>query len=442
MKRFVGLIALVAGLAGCAPQLVSPEVDQQIGRALGGAQAIEYLEVGEPIDVEETLPGNLPLHEAISQALRHDPELQAALARVQIALADARQSRLLPNPVLSVVARFPESGGSPTIEAGLSAELLSLLRRPRQISAADNRLRAASAEALTVALDLVNRVQDVYVGIQAADAELAGLQRRRELIDRLLSGARSRVEVGESSRLDVLTLDAQRVHVEADRIRAQSEGREHRLTLARLIGRPSDAAQWTVASWVSPADVTIDEKGSIAKALEHRPEVQAARWELAALDDDAANAGMLIDGGEIGIEAEREGGNWSVGPGISTPLPFLDWGQARRQRAQAEVVAARHRLVGAQRQVIEDVRRALAAMQAARQSLEIVDRDLIPSVQRRQEQASSAYSAGEANITTVLLAEQDLQEAYSERIESQRRFSEAYGRFQRAVGGPGVVSGK
>ena len=99
------------------------------------------------------------LDDAVERAMRHDPGLQAALARVRAALAEADQARLLPNPVLSVALRFPEAGaGKPVIEAGLAADLLSVLQQPGRIKAADHRLRAASAEALTTALDLLFEV--------------------------------------------------------------------------------------------------------------------------------------------------------------------------------------------------------------------------------------------------------------------------------------------
>lgn len=53
---------------------------------------------------------------------------------------EAKQARLLPNR-MSVVFRWPQGGGSPEVEAGLAADLVSLLSRPGRLTAADSRLR-------------------------------------------------------------------------------------------------------------------------------------------------------------------------------------------------------------------------------------------------------------------------------------------------------------
>src|SRR4029450_7662375 len=102
--------------------------------------------------------------------------------------------------------RFPEAGGDPIIDAGLSANLLSLLLKPRQISAADNRLRAASFEALTTVLDTLLEVQDRYATVQALDAQIQTFDQRMKLVRRLIDLAKARMQAGESSRLDVITL--------------------------------------------------------------------------------------------------------------------------------------------------------------------------------------------------------------------------------------------
>jgi hypothetical protein len=106
--RRVTMHLCLAGIivAGCR---ASPSVDpvRQIGEATNVKDAIEFRSVGEPVDVAEATTDSLSLQQAIERALRHDPDLQIALARVRSALADAKQARLLPNPVLSVALDSP-----------------------------------------------------------------------------------------------------------------------------------------------------------------------------------------------------------------------------------------------------------------------------------------------------------------------------------------------
>src|SRR5690606_35135715 len=101
-------------------------------------------------------------------------------------------------------------GGEPTIEAGLTAELLSLLQRPGRISAADDRLRAAGAEAVTTVLDVLAEVQRQYAQVAALQASLPLMEQRRDLVTRMWRLAHDRLEAGEGGRLEVVTLDAER----------------------------------------------------------------------------------------------------------------------------------------------------------------------------------------------------------------------------------------
>jgi cobalt-zinc-cadmium efflux system outer membrane protein len=419
------------------PVRVEPHVQRVTGTAPG---TVTFRTYGERDDVGQDA-STLTLADATRAALEHDPRLQAAAARVRAALADAKQARLLPNPVLSVSVRYPEGGGKPMIDAGLSEDLLSLLTRPRRAGAADNRLRAAGAEALQTAIDVVAEVQARYVAVQTLDRRLAVLRERQGLVDRLLELARSRLQAGEAGRLDVITLDSERVGLEADVIQRAGELRDQRLSLARLVGRPSAAADWSVPTWAPVEPPVADERAWVATALRHRPEVESQRWELAALGDEAAVAGWGIwEGAGVGVESERDG-DWRVGPGASTPIPLFDWGQARRERVAAQQVEARHKLTQARRQVIEEVRRAYAALEFARTAVEKVRGQLLPLQEQRREQAEASYKAGAADITAVLLAEQQSQEVRERLVELEGQQATALVQLQRAVGGAGIAPG-
>jgi outer membrane protein TolC len=438
---FCSTLAILA----CGCQVAPPRLDapHDIALATGTSDSIRFEVTGGLTDVEgPPQPDSLSLAEAVRTSLSREPRVQAALSRVRVALAESKQTRLLPNPVLNVALRFPEGGGSVLIDAGLSADLISLLRRPAQTRAADNRLRAAAAESVVVALDAVAEVQEAYAEAQALDAQLVVLDGQLKLNDRLLQLARSRLEAGESGRLDVLTLDAQRLELETEEIQRRADARDKRLILARLLGRPSKETDWKLDTFEPPVAWTGDEDEQIwtSVALMHRPEIQARQWELAALGDDAALARLaLLDGTEVGVEAERDDG-WSVGPAVSTPIPIFDWGQARKAKADAQRIEAHHRATETRRQVIEDVRRAMVRLVAARAALDKVRSQLLPVQQRRHEQAEEAYKAGLADITALLVAEQELQASRAKLVEVQKDAAVALVRLHRAVGGSGVAA--
>jgi outer membrane protein TolC len=422
-------------LAACASTVRAPDAGAEVSRAVGVAGAIELRVAGDPIDVPGTTAGPLALASALRLALERDARLQAALARVRVALADAQQARWLPNPIVSLVLRVPEGGGRPEVEAGVTAEVASILKRPRRVEAADKRLRASVADAVTVALDVVATLREQYASAQAFDELLSLLRERAALLDRLLEVARSRLELGEATRVEVTTIQTQRVELDIEVADLELRRRRARLGLARAIGQPAAAAEWQLDAWAPlPAQVP-GEQAWIAAALRRRPEIQSSVLELAALGDEAAIAALAHwDGTALGLAAERTA-DLAAGPELALPIPLFDVGAARRARASALVVAARHELVDLSRGIVEEVRRALASFAVASRSLARVRDELIPLQRQRREEVEAIFLAGQTDVTTLLLAERDLQATQSKLVELEERAAASLAQLERAVGG-------
>ena len=445
--RCFNLVCLLCAAAvlgcGCAPPPSTADLNVALRRA-GVADAIEFHMHGGPVDVPpvpDSAEGPLTLEGAVRRTLRVDPDVQAALSRVRAAEAEANQARLLPNPIISVISRFPEDSGKPVIEADLGLELMSLIQRPGRISAADHRLRAASAEVVSAVLDAIAEVEGRYAAVQSLDAEMPVLDEQRTLATRLYQLAQDRLRHGEGTRLDATTLEAQLLSLEVESADKRLSRREERLALARLLGEPSGPADWKLTTWEAPSAVGA-ESAWVAAALERRPEVASQRWELAALGVETRLARFSpFEPAEIGVKAERDLGEpWTVGPAISAPIPLFDWGQAKRAKAAALQSEAEHKLTSVQRGVVEDVRKAYAAYVEAMAAMRLARDRLVPAEERRRQETEAAYLNGQTDVTALTLAGQDLQAAKLKLIELQGKASAALVKLQRAVGGPGVAA--
>ncbi|HTF86823.1 MAG TPA: TolC family protein [Planctomycetota bacterium] len=393
---------------------------------------------GGPLDEPNAAGASLTFADAVRRAVTTDPGLQSALARIHVAIADADQSRLLPNPVLNVVLRA--GSGKPQVEASFVQQFVQALQLPRRSSAADNRLREVAAEAVVTALDVINEVQERYVAAQASAALRPLLEERLALVQNLVSTAQARLDVGEGTRSDVVTLDAQRVELLVSIDRTLLEERANRLRLARLIGEPSSGAGWKLDGWSAPALIDRPEATWVDAALGARPEIQAIAWRLKALGDDEALVRLLPwEGASAGLDLQVDGGS-SVGPSLSSPLPVFDRGQAQRARITAEQLEARHELTLAKRSVIEEVRTAYETLAASRANLDRIRDELIPLQVQRRQLAEDAYQAGQTDVTPLFLAEQDLRIGQTHAIEVEAQAAVALLRLQRAVGGPGVAA--
>src|SRR5689334_6226838 len=101
--RGVAIALVLTPLSGCTTTRPDPRTEHSIAQATGLAEAITFRVEGGPLDEADTGSDSLSIAEATRRAVTTDPGIQAALARVRIAMAEADQARLLPNPVLSVV---------------------------------------------------------------------------------------------------------------------------------------------------------------------------------------------------------------------------------------------------------------------------------------------------------------------------------------------------
>lgn len=426
-------------VASCLASPQRLEVVTELARASDHAAALSFREEGLPLDEAAEPDGALTLAEAVRLALQSSPELQAALFRVRIAEAEADQARLLPNPILDVVLRFPSGGGGTQIDAGISESLFGVLSRPRRASAAEDRLAATVAEAVSTALDVVAEVRERHATVQAQDELAALVRERRALLERLLDVARSRLDAGEGTRLDVTTLETQAIELDLELEEREAQRRRERLSLARRIGRPSEAASWNLAERLEPPVVAVVERAWIAQALEARPEIQALRWRLAALGEEAGLARWEVFAGtDVGLGFERDDVD-SLGPALSTPLPLFDLGGARERRALAAVLEARSELVAMQRRVVEEVRRALGDLESARTRLARVQERLLPLESERRAQVEEVFLSGQVDVTALLFAEQGLRAALTRRVELATELVDAWSRLERAVGGAGAA---
>jgi multidrug efflux system outer membrane protein len=446
-------------MAACTTTPTAPPVlDVPPGNAAADAVAL---------DRWWTQFGDATLTGYVDEALLHNLDLAAAMARIETARAQVKlaQSDLYPSVNLGVDAsrnRSTEVGSNPlppgfsskssdfrvALDASYELDLWGKYRTATR--AAREELLATRYARETVQTSVAAEVARVYFQLLAADAQLALLDDTLKSRDQTVALQRDRYQGGVIGEYDLAQAEAERAAVVADiattrRAAGQLEsalavllGRSPREVFAPAVARDAKAAQ-LVAVPAIPGDLP-------SNLLARRPDIQQAERSLAAasLRIDVARADYfpsLSLTGSLGTESgalknlfSGPALIWGVGASLLQPLFGL-----KAIEANVEAAAARREeAVVGYRQVVQgafrDTHDALVANGSARDALaaQSLRRERLA---RALELADIRYKAGYSPYLEVLDAQRQLLQAQTLEIAAARDARIASVDLAKALGG-------
>lgn len=369
-------------------------------------------------------PLTIDLPTALVRARERAPQAIAAMGRIAEARAVGVSARVLftENPSVQVGAG-PRFGDSRTTQ--LEAELeqpLQLGRRGPRIRVADAGVRHAEAATAAELRELTLEVTNAFVDARYADLIVEATARARSVAQRALDAAERRRRAGDITDLDVdlarIALGRARSAVAA----AQAERAEAIGRLAALIGAsPHDTI--TLAGDLQPAPLTLD---ALRGAVPERADLRALEAEVRVARAQAAlaRATALPDLG-VWLGYERDERDTILIGGVSVTLPVWNRAQgdkaaarAKQRRAQLERDAV---LSAASRQVLD----AFEAYVRARESVEVFERDVVPSLVDAEQLLERSVETGQIAISDFLVARQELLASRREQLARQLALARA-----------------
>jgi cobalt-zinc-cadmium efflux system outer membrane protein len=434
----------IVALAGCAStsaqggfEDVQGRVEKRTGHRIFWNQGTEADRKVERM-VRGMLADTLTLPEAVQIALLNNRRLQSEYEELSVAQADLVQAGLLSNPMLSGGLGFPVEGGAPDIDLGVELDFLSLLFIPARKRLAGAQLELAKSRVGDEVLAHAAEVKRAYYQLQAA-VQVAALERVIAAAGQAGSElATGQFEAGNISELDMATQRSLYENARLRLARTEAEVVDHREELNRLMGLWGADTAWRIPERLPelPAqDPSLERLESVA--VEQRLDIAAARdaLSLASMGASLGSSGRWIGGLDVGAEAEREEGEWKVGPTASLGLPLFDQGQAVVARAEAELRRARHRLAWTSVNARSEVRQVRSRLIAARSVADHYRKVLVPLRERMVALAQQQYDAMLIGVYQLLETKQDEVDAYREYVESVRDYWLARADLERAVGG-------
>lgn len=368
-------IALALLLAGCASAPSQPSSSTLQSELAAVSPAARLPTAADSVDL------SLPLspERAVQVAFANNPQVHAALARLDAARAERVQAGLIGNPMLSLMALRPEGGGRFQLEYGLMQSLYDVLTRSRRIAVADADARQREAEVLLQLVALAQDARQALVQAWFAQQALALERALLALDEEAQVLGRREVQRGVASISDQLAQQSARARQAHETGVAESALVQARSALAATLGLASASAITLPAELPAPALANHDDRDWQAWAARHRPESQLASAQL-----ERAQAGRRLDSGalratlpSVGVAGMREGSGMALlGPALQVTLPVFDRGQARTALADARVAEAGHEAEAVRRRIPLELERALATVLIAQDAVAHADRHL------------------------------------------------------------------
>jgi cobalt-zinc-cadmium efflux system outer membrane protein len=346
------------------------------------------------------LPADDPpisLEEAISAALRNNPEIIRASRELEAARGRRLQMGALSFPELSfsrVGMPLGDNPGETEIHLGVEQSLEFPGKRSLRREAAGLEEEIFAAELDRVMLSVTAEVEKTYFRTAYSQRAIAGRESIMEVLKRYQDIAVLRAQTGQVSALDVLKGRLEMVQLQGEIIEARRRWRENALALSLLIGRdgqqivPVSVSEFTFIPLQKDLSVLQREAGS-------RPSLRAARARQAQ-----AEAGLRL-AQKNGLPNFRFGlfypslraSSWGFAVGLTLPL-WQEKIKGERQEAEALSQAQAVSLEAREKRVYSLLRSAYESVKATEERLALLEQSLLPEIEGILELGLSDYQYG------------------------------------------------
>jgi len=176
-------------------------------------------------------------------------------------------------------------------------------------------------------------------------------------------------------------------------------------------------------------------------ARSKRPDLMAAKREV-----ERAKAAMNLTRRLIvpnptfqvfyGTETEGpQGESKMLGGGVSIPIPLFDRKQGELVTQGAELNRGHHQVVVMSRNIEQEVKKAFQEYEAARQSVEVFEAEVLDRVDENFRFIEISYREGKIGLLQLIVVQDDLITAQLSYVESLGQFRSAEVNLEQAVGG-------
>lgn len=415
---------------GLAALFFNPAFAQTADAGRGGAYETSYIRA--PRAAEPAAP--LTLKAALELALGANPDLSAAGRELDAVEATITQAQVRPNPELSTLIEDTRKATRiTTLQLNQSIELGG--KRAARIDAAERGHDAASAELDAKRAEIRAVTVAAFFDVLVAQERLRLAQASVELAQRVTTAASRRVMAGKVSPVEETKARVAEAGVRIELTLAGSELATARKRLAGAWGNPAPRFERAEGSLeaLPPLPVLADLNSRLATSpnlLRARIEVDR-RQALAEVERSRRIPDLTVS---LGARRNEELGLNQAILGVSIPIPVFDRNQGKVLEALHRTGKARDELSAAEIRLSNELVQAYQLLNAARQEVESLRRDILPDAQSAYDAATRGFELGKFSFLEVLDAQRTSFQAKSQYLRALAEAHRSAAEIERILG--------
>ena len=397
--------------------------------------------------VLETQAG-LSLSETIAEALKNNPEIQAAKNKLDSARARSKQATYLEDPELNM-----EAWGVPLNHPVMYRSANPLIIGVRQklpffgklglmgemsmqdVRMAEEVLRAKEQEVLA-------KVKTTYADYFMNTKSVEISKELLELIRHTSATAEGLYQVGKAPQQDVIRALLERTELLNKLTSAEKDLLISQAKLNTLLSRRPDAPLGAPRE-LDIRSVPIQFAQLEKLSLEQRPEIRALESSVSRSEKaiQLAERNRKYPDFMVGLQywvAPDQSPRHMYAPMLTLTIPFSPWTKGKHdyeiEEALAERQAAKANLAAMKNIAFLDVRETSARLNAAMKSVSIYRDGLLPQAEQLFQAAVAAYQTGGVNFMTLLDAQRTISDVRMGYYKALVDYEQSRADLERAVG--------
>ena len=443
MKKITTSLVLLAlsgsSLRAEAFRKVQEEVSERTGVDVRWEKEMASREQTSAI-VQKLLKKPLTVPSAVQIALLNNRGLQVTFEEVGIAQADVIEAVTVPNPSVDFEVQFPLVAGTLNRYAWLVAqEFVQILMIPLKKKISEEQLEAVELRVAHQILDLVEKVKAAFFMVQAEQQLISRLKLIQNTNSASLELGQKQYKAGNITDLALLQLQASYSQGRLDIAKAETDLRDKREELTRLLGLWGSQTGWQIQGDIMPIpDSEFSVKALESLAVAQRLDLRAAHRDLTSIVTALGLTRIYrwVPVLEFGFAGERDiEGALNMGPSFRLEIPIFNQGQSRLARLRAELRRAENQLASLAVEIRSQTRELRDRLISLRDMAKFYHDDLLPTRIKIVNKALLEYNAMQLSPYELFLAKSQEVEAERNYINTLRDYWITRAKLERAVGG-------